>query len=519
MIEIPRQTWQIRKPAVRSGGGLVAAQHLDAAKVGADVLEGGGNAVDAALATSLALAALEPWMSGLGGGGFMVVAKGDGAPVEVIDFGMVAPAALDPAAYPLAEGRDDDLFGWPAVREQRNVHGPLAIATPRQAAGLELAWRAFASLPWADLCAPAIALAERGLPLSWYQSLKIAMSARDIRAHELARDIYLPGGLPPVPEDGHLPLGRLAATLRRLAEAGARDLIDGELAHALCADVQAAGGVLAPDDLRRHPAERVPALPGELHGAILHAAPGLSAGPTLLHALELTRGRIAPGAPGPAAYVAWAEALLAAYERRLATMGDVDDRRDPASTTHLCVVDRHGTMVSLTQTLLSSFGSKVISPQTGILLNNGIMWFDPRPGRPNSMAPGKRPLSNMCPVIATRGGRPWFALGASGGRRIMPAVLQLSSMLIDGGLDLEGAFHTPRIDVSGEPHVTADQALASEVLAALGERFEVQRAAQLVYPNNFACPSAVLHDAERGDFAGATDPVNPAAGVAVARET
>ena len=205
------------------------------------------------------------------------------------------------------------------------------------------------------------------------------------------------------------------------------------------------------------------------HGdAVLQAAPGLSAGPTLGHALALLAGRVPPGRPGATAYVAWAEALLAAYERRLATMGEVDDARDPGCTTHLAVVDRAGTMVSLTQTLLSLFGSKVVSPQTGILLNNGIMWFDPRPGRPNSMAPGKRPLANMCPVIATRHGKPWLALGASGGRRILPAVLQIASMLIDGGLDLETAFHEPRIDVSGEPHVTADRRLPPDVLAALG---------------------------------------------------
>ncbi len=169
-------------------------------------------------------------------------------------------------------------------------------------------------------------------------------------------------------------------------------------------------------------------------------------------------------------------------------------------------------MVSLTQTLLSVFGSKIVSPQTGILLNNGIMWFDPRPGRPNSMAPGKRPLANMCPVIATRDGTPWFALGASGGRKIMPAVLQLASMLIDGGLDLEAAFHTPRIDVSGEPHITADARLEPAILEALAARFTVREVQAGVYPNLFACPSAVLRDPATGEALGMTDPWQPVAG-------
>lgn len=440
-----RESWSIRKPVVRGRGGVVAAQHAGAAAVGAEVLGAGGNAVDAALATSLALAVVEPWMSGLGGGGFMVIARAGEAP-EVVDFGMRAPGALDPAAYPLVEGQDDDLFGWPAVLEERNVHGPLSIAVPGQAAGLAAIHRAHGTVPWAELCAPAIALAERGLPVDWPTVLRIALSARELVRFD-ARSVYLPDGLPPAPDlDGtlaHLPLGRLADTLRRLAEAGPEDLVDGELARALADDVQAAGGVLTPEDLAGKTAHRSAPLALEHGEAVIHAPGGMSAGPTLGHALQLVQGKVAQGAPGADAYLVWAEALYAAYERRLATMGEVDDRRDPACTTHLSVVDRAGTMVSLTQTLLSVFGSKIVSPQTGILLNNGIMWFDPRPGRPNSMAPGKRPLSNMCPVIATRDGRPWFALGASGGRSILPAVMQIGSLLIDGGLDLETAFHTP----------------------------------------------------------------------------
>jgi gamma-glutamyltranspeptidase/glutathione hydrolase len=433
---------------------------------------------------------------------------------------MVAPAALDPAAYPLVEGRDDDLFGWPAVARDRNRLGPLAIAVPGQAAGLALAHHHYGSLPWPDLCTPAIALARRGLPVTWHTTLRIAAAARELACFEPSRSIYLPEGLPPAPPtDGtlaHLPLGRLEDTLRRLAEAGPQDLIDGELARLLAADVEAAGGVLAPGDLVRYRARRCEPLLTEHAGVSFATAGGLTAGPTFAQALAHIRGRVRPGVPDAAAYGAWAEALLAAYEHRLAAMGDVDDRRDPACTTHLCAVDRHGTMVSLTQTLLSPFGSKIVSPSTGILLNNGIMWFDPRPGRPNSMAPAKRPLSNMCPVIATRNGAPWLALGASGGRRILPAVVQIGSMLVDCGLDLESAFHTPRIDVSGGPEVFADRRLAPEVPTALRARFPVREVEHLVLPNLFACPTAVLRDPGMGEALGMTDVVQPVAGVATA---
>jgi gamma-glutamyltranspeptidase / glutathione hydrolase len=375
-------------------------------------------------------------------------------------------------------------------------------------------------MPWAELCAPAIALARRGLPVSWHTTLRIAVGARDLARFDVARSIYLPDGLPPAPASNgtlaYLPLGRLAATLERLAEAGPEDLMSGELARLLVSDVQAAGGVLAQDDLARHQARCGEPLLSE-HAGATFATPGeLTAGPTFAHALALIRGKVPRGAPGAQAYAAWAEALLAAYEKRLAIMGEPDDPRDQACTTHLCVVDREGAMVSLTQTLLSPFGSRVVSPSTGILLNNGIMWFDPRPGRPNSLAPRKRPLSNMCPVIALRDGAPWLAIGASGGRRILPAVLQISSMLADCGLDLENAFHTPRIDVSGGPEVNADRRLGPDVLAQLRARFPVREVEHLVVPKLFACPTAVLRDPSTGEALGMTDPMHPVGGVAAA---
>src|SRR5262249_3613819 len=129
--------------------------------------------------------------------------------------------------------------------------------------------------------------------------------------------------------------------------------------------------------------------------------------------------------PDAAFFVALARSLESAYEQRLKSLGDVE--RLDASTTHITAVDHDGMMVALTTTLLSSFGSRFVSPSTGILMNNGIMWFDPRPGGPNSLAPAKRPLCNMCPVVLARDGQPWLAAGGSGGRRILAAVTQLLS--------------------------------------------------------------------------------------------
>jgi gamma-glutamyltranspeptidase/glutathione hydrolase len=218
------------------------------------------------------------------------------------------------------------------------------------------------------------------------------------------------------------------------------------------------------------------------------------------------------GEPSASDYEAWATAMQQAYVTRFATMGDVDESRDPTSTTHLTVIDGEGNIVCFTQTLLSAFGSKVVLPETGILMNNGIFWFDPRPGLPNSLGAGKRPLSNMCPVIVTADDKPWFALGGSGGRKIMSAVMQISSMMIDCGMDFESAFHQPRIDYSGDDKAAVDTRLGEDVEAAIAKHMSTRREEQTILPNNFAKPNGVMRDRKTGEFLGAADVMNPVAG-------
>ena len=161
------------------------------------------------------------------------------------------------------------------------------------------------------------------------------------------------------------------------------------------------------------------------------------------------------------------------------------------NTTHLSVVDRDGNMVALTNTLLARFGARVVLPQTGIPLNNGMNWFDPVPGKPNSIAPGRRPLCNMCPMIASRDGAPWVALGACGGRRIMSAVTQLTSLLVDFSMSLDRAFATPRLDASGAT-IVVDETMAPEDRAALAQLGGVETVPNTLYPSRFAVPSAVM---------------------------
>ena len=508
------ERWVVRKPAVTSQGGVVATQHQAASEVGARVLASGGNAVDAAIATSLSLAAVEPWMSGLGGGGYMLVRPGGGDRTWAISFGMVAPGALDPADYPLTGEAGADMFGWPAVEEDRNMRGPLAVAVPGQIAGLGLAHERLGSLPWADLVAPACQLAERGMEVDWHATVAIAASAPELAQDPGSAATYLADGFPQAtPWTGDAPrirLGRLAETLRRLAEAGPEDFYRGEIARAISADMAALGGRLSAADLAGYEAEAEEVSPMPYRRCRLWAAPGLTAGPTLIDVLNRLSASLDPGAaPGGAAYAAYAEALQAAYAKRLQAMGEGTDADRASCTSHLGVADRDGTVVALTQTLLSPFGAKVMLPQTGILLNNGIMWFDPRPGAPNSIAPGKRPLSNMCPTVVELADGRRAALGASGGRRILPAVAQLLSFLADFGMSVDDAAHCPRINVDGPDLVEADARLPAKTLDMLAARFALGVRPHGVHPSLYACPNAVVWEPESGAASGVAHVMSP----------
>jgi gamma-glutamyltranspeptidase/glutathione hydrolase len=512
------QNWQVRKPLARARGGIVATQTRVAGFAGTEILAAGGNAVDAAVATGLALAAVEPWNSGIGGIGFMLVYLAREKKVHVVDFGPISPHRLNPADYPLTGGTTTDLFTWPTVKDDRNVHGPMSIAVPGHVDGLATALARFGTKPFAELAQPAIKLADQGIALDWYLTLKIATTAKELGRYPSTRAVWLTkDGLPPVTQPGapleRLKLTGLADTLRTLAKNGPRDFYEGEIARALVKDFAAGGSVIDAEDLKNYHARVVAPLELDYHGVKLNLPGGLTAAPTFAKVLGALKGkRFGPGKPGADTFVAYAEALREAYAERLATMGDQETTREPTSTTHFNVVDKDGNMVAVTQTLLSVFGSRYVLPSTGILMNNGINWFDPRPESANCLAPSKRPLTNMCPMIAQKDGNAWFAIGASGGRKIMPAVFQLASFMIDHGLSLEEAFHQPRIDASGGDAVGADPRLPADVLAALRAQFPVNLTELVVYPTNFACPSCVMRDPATGENSGITDVLSPWSG-------
>lgn len=489
----------VRKHVAATAGGVVASQHRTAAEVGAAVLAGGGDAVDAAVATSFALGAVEPWMSGAAGGGAMTIWREDERRAYTVHFGMRSPAALDPDNYPLAgNGKSSDLFPWPAVKDDRNVRGGTAVAVPGVVAGMALAHRHYGRLGWRELLTPAVDLARRGLLVDWYASLLIASTARELAKDADAAAIFLEDGQWPVIagwtalSSKRLDQSSLAATLAHLAEAGPRDFYEGDIAASLVADIGAKGGCLSRSDLAVYRATLTPTIDVPYRGGTVRAASGLTAGVNLAECLAMMEDAFTPDrAPDGVSFAETARVLGKSYARRLAEMGDGEPHHAPSCTSHFSVVDRHGNMCAVTQTLLSIFGSRIVSPSTGLLLNNGIMWFDPEPGKPNSLAPGKACLMNVCPAIGEKDGRR-FAIGASGGRKILSAVLNLVSFMMDFGMSLEEAFHHPRIDHSGGGTIIADEELKPDVRRALEEIGPTLTTRRTVFPYAFACPAGVM---------------------------
>lgn len=512
-------TWSPGKIMIEGKGGIAAAQHEVAARAGAEVLARGGNAMDAAVTTALVLSVVEPWLSGIGGGGFLIWRSASGE-ARSLDFSMISPNGIRPQDYPLKPGKDGDWFDWPTVEGNRNLIGVHSICVPGAVAGLSEALSTLGTLSWAEALQPAIEEAEKGLLVDWFTSLCLSIDAPNLLTDPVSSALYLRDGrAPAIAHAGpgqRLPLVQKAATLRRLAEAGAEDFYTGEIARALVEDMAALGGVMTLQDLAAYRPRWSEPLQKDWAGARLLAMPGLSGGAALFDALDGI-GESGAETPDAGFFAKAADAIRAAYARRLNGVGHAAGTGiDPGCTTHLSVIDAAGNTVSLTNTLLSRFGSKVTSAQTGVLLNNGMMWFDPRPGQPNSIAPGAQPLANMCPVIAEMPGGGTLAIGAAGGRQIMPALAQLLSFRLLHGLDLGQALSHPRLDASGL-RVVLDRRLPEAAAGLVGRHHDVDVVDDVLYPVQFAIPSAVERRPD-GVICGMVHPNHPWSAAAPAKE-
>ena len=541
----------IQKSEARGRRGMVATKHEAASAVGVDVLAAGGSAVDAAVAAAFAVGVVEPWSSGIGGGGYAVVAGPDQA--EVVSFPMRSGSGATPDRYP-RDGRSNvSAFLWDGVVDDANIHGYQAMAVPGAVAGLGRLHERHGRLPWRDLVRPAVQLARQGFELSWFDTMYMESTALAGRRHpELQRRFY-PNGEPP--QSDHMETIRitqpeLAATLDVLAEDGVEAFYQGDIAAAVAAACAANDGVIERADLAAYRARVSPPLTTTYRGAeVLTPGPGC-AGPTTIETLNIYEQAAPAGmdledvdrlhgylwssrlafadrfqfmtdperadAPWHAlASKAYAATRTAQIDATAApahpSAGDAWAYQDPAralerhksetSTTHLCTADADGMLVSLTNTLGSSWGSEIVAGETGIVWNNGMFWFDPVPGRPNSVEPNRSGLNNMTPTIVRESDGRMLAVGASGGRRITNCVTQLIANVFDYGLGAQAAVAAPRLDAS-TPWVTVDPRFGDEAIAELRARGWDVRVPSYPGRTAFASPAIILRDADGGLGAG-----------------
>jgi len=489
-----RSQWIFTKTEAVATNGMVTSDAI-AAEAGIEILRDGGNALDAALATAFALGVTSPIGSGLGGiAGFVVWREGK---ATSFDGSTRGPLGSRPEMFELVGGEArSGMYGWPSVKNDANVEGPLSVSVPGAVAAYERAHRRLGKLSWARLFEPAIRLAREGIVMDWYATLVFGTSA--VRLHknaEAKRVYYREGGAPYRPPTGFEPADRLlqpdlARSLEAIARGGAKVLYRGELAEAIADDIHRLGGILSREDLASYEAGEPPPQTVDYRGYRVLTLSGLTGGPTLARMLGLlgredlrTHRQL-----GPESLNSIAVALRSAFAARLNELADMPN------TTHVNAVDRDRMCVALTATLGGGFGSGVMIKGTGIVLANGTYWFDPRPDRPNSIAPGKRVLWAGAPSIVLRNDEPYLVCGAPGGRKIMSAMAQTIVNALDYGDGPQDATSRPRIHDEGE-RLQVDARIPEEVRARLIEMgHDVEVKVEDVLATNFARPAAIQID-------------------------
>jgi gamma-glutamyltranspeptidase / glutathione hydrolase len=529
-----------------------------ASQVGVDILKRGGNAVDAAVAVGLALAAVWPSAGNLGGGGFMVIRTADGR-ATAIDYREMAPAAAHRNVYLDEKGN---------YIPESSTYGHRAAGVPGTVAGLAYALEKYGTMKWADVAEPARRLAAEGFAVWRELELSLKGSSKSLSRHPETKRIFLRGGRPY--EEGEIfRQPELAATFERLIKHGPREFYEGETARLIEAAMRRAAGAGKPwmtvDDLRNYKTvERTP-IRGSYRGhEIITMSPPSSGGIALVEMLNiLSRYDLKAMGPGSSqATHLMIEAMRRAFADRAEFLGDTDFVKVPVAgltskkyadqvartislnrastseqvrhgnpaayesteTTHFTVVDKGGNAVANTYTLNGGYGSKVTVEGAGFLLNNEMDDFAPKPGSANmygliqgennAVQARKRPLSAMTPTIVLKDGKLWFTVGSPGGPTIINTVMQIIVNVIDHGMNIQQAVDWPRVhhqwmpdQVAVEPYGLAPDVVAR--LRAMGHKVvDPPRAVTtaLDLPGYIGDAHAIMIEAETGVRLGAADP-------------
>jgi len=510
VLLLATQLWAAAPHPVWGDEWMLATPSRHATDAGASALEQGGNAVDAAVAAAFVLGVVEMYSSGVGGGAFLMYHDGTAGVLTALDGREMAPALATESMY------IDTLTGQPYP--ELSFTGALAVAVPGQVALLHEAHCRWGRLPWVDLLEPAIRLAASGFPIDQTWIVRLTDNREKLLQQPGTRALFFHADSTLLELGESLVQPELAATLRRIAAEDLDYFYLGEFARTLDNWMSDQGGILHASDLAAYRVRELEAVQGSYRGYQVYSMPPPSSGGVhlvqmlnYLEAFNLAQmGRLS------SRYIhTVASAMGHAYADRAVWLGDpayfpvpvqgltskeyaatqragfnrvqrewIRSAGDPLPwqeaehTSHISVLDADGNAVSLTATINTRFGSGVILPGTGVLLNNEMDDFSMQPGVPNyygllgseanSIQPGKRPLSSMTPTILTREGSPCLVIGSPGGSKIITTVLQTIINLVDFDLDIQAAIDAPRFHYQWRPdYIRLEPDIPDDVLSNL----------------------------------------------------
>jgi len=511
---------------------MVASAHPIASSVGIDILKQGGNAVDAAIAVAFALSIAEPNASGIGGGGFIIINMVDQNEPVMIDYREMAPAKATSEFFYNAELSFKDL-----TQEDKAT----SIGVPGLVSCADLASKKYGSMTLEQILAPAIKLCREGIVVSEKLNGMINDNYEKILKHPATTAIYLSEMLPLEP-GSVLKNEDLAKTFKKIAYNGANIFYEGEFAEAIVEEIKKQGGIFELSDLKSYQVKIRKPVVGSYRGyQIISSAPPSGGGTHLIELLNIMEGfDIKTMGHNSTEFIhIFSEAMKMIYADKSTNAADPDfcdvpvdsfiskkyaDRlrslinREQAmfnysppqltisesnNTSHLSVVDEKGNIVALTQSINSFFGSGIVVPCTGILLNNHLSDFDSEPNRPNSIEPHKRPTSSIAPTIILKNDKPYMTLGTPGGTRIISALAQIIMNVIDFHKSMDEAIEAPRVHCLNKLlHV--EGRIPEEViekLKVMGHTIKVHAN----FDNYFGGAQGILIDPKTGTLYGGAD--------------
>ncbi len=531
------------KAPTRARHGMVVSSHYLASEVGVKVLKSGGNAVDAAVATGLALAVVHPPAGNIGGGGFMIVYKKDGT-VTAFDFREKAPAAAHDRMYLDANGN---------YIEDLDHEGYLSIGVPGTVAGFDLALKKFGTKSWKELAAPAVELAEKGFNLSWGMADDFHDERDSFKKYPASAKVFFKNDSVLYGADEIWKQPDLAKTLKRIQKLGKDGFYRGETARLIAADMKNNGGLITEADLAAYEAKERKPLHGTYRGYDVYSmCPPSSGGVALIEMLNILEGfDLKSYGHNSAMYLhLLSEAMRCAFADRARHLGDpdfnpglpierltskeyaeelrrgislnranssdpvaVNDVAESSETTHYSVIDAEGNAVVVTYTLEYGYGSRIVADGLGFLYNNEMGDFNPQPGRTDStgmigtpanmVAPGKRMLSSMTPTIVAKDGKPFLLIGTPGGRTIINTVLQVVLNVIDFNMNVSQAIAAGRIHHQWLPDSLRIEKYATTVDS---QRFLQMMGHRVVVKGSQGSAMGIMIDPTSGLRTGAADP-------------